>query len=93
MTGSRLLRGLIGPVPFTLPRIGDAGASVSGTAVRAFPRHHARVQRRELQVQTALECLECDASSDDARGWKAFVDDEGELLVYCAACADREFGE
>ena len=51
------------------------------------------MQRRELQVETALECLECDASSGDARGWKAFVDDEGELLVYCAACADREFGD
>lgn len=53
-----------------------------------------RVNRHETQQQEiVLECLECGTASEHARGWKAFLDAEDELLVYCAACADREFGD
>lgn len=45
------------------------------------------------QAEAVLECLECGSSSESARGWKAYLDDESELLVYCADCAEREFGE
>jgi hypothetical protein len=44
-------------------------------------------------VEATLECLECGAESTETRGWKAFLDEELDLLVYCAACAEREFGE
>jgi hypothetical protein len=51
------------------------------------------VQGRDTTAVRVLECLECGERSDEGRGWKAFVDEELDLLVYCAACADREFGE
>jgi hypothetical protein len=50
-------------------------------------------QRRPFAPERVLECLECGEESTEARGWKAFLDEELDLLVYCAACADREFGE
>jgi ribosomal protein S27E len=51
------------------------------------------VTPRNSQLQAELECLECGEVSTEGRGWKAFLDEEHELLVYCAACAEREFGE
>jgi hypothetical protein len=45
----------------------------------------------EKQCVAVLVCLECEAESHEARGWRAYVDDD-ELLVYCADCAVREFG-
>ena len=50
------------------------------------------MQRRpdhETCVST-LVCLECGDESDDAQGWRAYVDD-GDILVYCTQCAIREF--
>ena len=44
---------------------------------------------QELSIAT-LVCLECGDESDEARGWRAFVDDD-DLLVYCRDCAAREF--
>ena len=51
------------------------------------------MQRRPEQEQrvAALVCLECGDESDEAVGWRAYID-EDELLVYCSDCADREFG-
>ena len=44
-------------------------------------------------VTFVLECLECGACSEEARGWRAYLDDDSsDVLVYCAACAEREFG-
>lgn len=46
-----------------------------------------------------LECVECgDAARDSGAGWKAYVADgfefpASEVLVYCPACAEREFGD
>jgi hypothetical protein len=31
--------------------------------------------------------------SEEARGWKAYLDEHHEVLIYCADCAEREFGE
>ena len=51
------------------------------------------MQTGRSSLQPTLECLECGDESSEARGWKAYVDEELGLLVYCAACAEREFGE
>ncbi len=40
-----------------------------------------------------LECVECRARSDEARGWRAYLDeDSSDVWMYCADCARREFG-
>ncbi len=55
------------------------------------------VSRLPLQ-DDVVRCVECDRVAEGAvDGWKAFVGGgyEGEpieVLVYCDACADREFG-
>ena len=49
----------------------------------------ARRPERELSV-APLVCLECGDESDEAHGWRAYVDGD-DLLVYCGDCAAREF--
>ena len=51
------------------------------------------VQRRSEEEQrvATLVCLECGDESDDAPGWRAYLD-EDDVLVYCEDCAVREFG-
>ena len=52
------------------------------------------------QVSNPIECVECSRrpSYEDAVGWQAFlVSDpesrsDGEIVIYCPACARREFG-
>lgn len=46
------------------------------------------------QVTFVLECVECGTRSEgDARGWRAYLDEDStDVWVYCAACAEREFG-
>lgn len=44
------------------------------------------------QVSLELECIECGARSDEATGWKAYVDEDDGVVTYCAYCAWREFG-
>jgi hypothetical protein len=39
-----------------------------------------------------LVCQECRFEDDQGFGWKAYIADEFEVLVYCPACAKREFG-
>jgi hypothetical protein len=46
-----------------------------------------------------LRCVECGAESDQlASGWRAYLapdaedKPEGELLMFCPECAEREFG-
>jgi ribosomal protein L44E len=46
-----------------------------------------------------LRCTECGAVSRDGRGWRAYfvgvgdeVDPDEEVVTYCPACAEREFG-
>jgi DNA-directed RNA polymerase subunit RPC12/RpoP len=45
----------------------------------------------EKLVAGDLVCLECGAESGPARGWRAYLDAEATLLVYCPQCAAREF--
>jgi hypothetical protein len=45
------------------------------------------------QVITVLECLECGARDEAAEGWRAYLEPDGDgLLIFCAECAEREFG-
>jgi hypothetical protein len=48
-------------------------------------------QAQEEQAVDALVCLECRTESASAQGWRAYLDAEGSLLVYCRPCASREF--
>jgi hypothetical protein len=48
-------------------------------------------QAAEEQIVGGLVCLECRTESGPGRGWRAYVDDEACLLVYCPQCAAREF--
>jgi hypothetical protein len=38
-----------------------------------------------------LRCVECDDESDDGIGWRAYLDTDNEIVIYCADCATREF--
>jgi hypothetical protein len=46
------------------------------------------------QVTFVLECVECATQSEgEARGWRAYLDeDSSDVGIYCAVCAEREFG-
>lgn len=45
------------------------------------------------QVTFVLECIECGRRSEEARGWRAYLDeDSSDVCVYCGDCAEREFG-
>jgi hypothetical protein len=52
------------------------------------------------QVKSPLECVECHKrlSYEDAAGWQAYIagdpdiEDDEEIVIYCPACARREFG-
>ncbi len=46
-----------------------------------------------LNVTIVLECLECGIRDDAAKGWRAYLDPDGDgLLFFCHDCAQREFG-
>jgi hypothetical protein len=32
-------------------------------------------------------------SPPDAAGWRAYLDDAGQAVVFCTECAEQEFGE
>jgi hypothetical protein len=47
------------------------------------------------QLEAAPRCIECHATwtEDDGSRWRAYLtDDEPAVVIYCACCADREFG-
>ena len=56
--------------------------------------------RRMGQVKSPLVCVECHKrlSYEDAAGWQAYIvgdpeiEDDAEIVIYCPACARREFG-
>jgi len=53
----------------------------------------ARPERKDAAA-AKLICAECGAGSPpDARGWRAYLTDDGEAEVFCPECAAREFGE
>jgi hypothetical protein len=38
------------------------------------------------------DCLECNRPwLDSAERWRAYIDGDGEILIYCPGCASREF--
>jgi hypothetical protein len=65
---------------------GHCGGAADARDCRAMQRR----PDQEERVAT-LVCLECGEESDEAPGWRAYLDDE-DVLVYCAHCATREFG-
>jgi hypothetical protein len=53
-----------------------------------------RGRRRLTGDAVALICAECGAlSASAADGWRAYLTDDGEAVMFCPACAEREFGE
>ena len=52
------------------------------------------------RTKPALECVECrkTPSYENTAGWQAFlvgdpdIEDDEEIVIYCPACARREFG-
>jgi hypothetical protein len=73
-------------------------------ATREIPISHPAVQvdigrpYRWGVESHSMQCEECGAEADyRAAGWRAYRNDEPEdeepiILVYCPACAEREFG-
>jgi hypothetical protein len=44
-------------------------------------------------VTIVLECLECGARDEAAKEWRAYLEPDGDgVLIFCADCAEREFG-
>lgn len=45
------------------------------------------------EQEQALVCVECQAVSEgQAFGWRAYLGDDDEALIFCPRCAEREFG-
>ncbi len=41
-----------------------------------------------------LVCAECGITSPPgAAGWRSYLTDDGEAVVFCPECAEREFGD
>ena len=56
------------------------------------PESQKRPESQE-NVTFVLECEECRARSREGRGWRAYLDeDSSDVAIYCAECAEREFG-
>ena len=45
------------------------------------------------QVEFVLECIECGERDDRGVGWRAYLDADDEVWIYCSDCAEREFGD
>ena len=46
----------------------------------------------QQHVSIVLECLECGNRDDSARGWRAYLEPDGDgVLIFCPDCAHREF--
>jgi hypothetical protein len=52
------------------------------------------VSEPAAELPVVLVCAECGATSDDAAaGWRAYLDADDEVAVFCVAYASREFDE
>jgi hypothetical protein len=65
----------------------------------SFNPSQALGSRARMDQARELRCTECGAVSRDGRGWRAYfvgvgdeVDPDEEVVTYCPACAEREFG-
>jgi hypothetical protein len=46
------------------------------------------------KVTIVLKCVECGVRDDAAKGWRAYLEPDGDgLLIFCRGCAQREFGK
>jgi hypothetical protein len=45
------------------------------------------------ETVAAVRCVECGRQAEPGELWRLFFADLGEVAVYCAGCAEREFGE
>ena len=50
-------------------------------------------ERQPQAVLFVLECIECGARDERGIGWRAYLDADDDVWIYCAACAEREFGD
>ena len=43
-------------------------------------------------AEDRLVCAECGRESEpDAAGWRAYLDDDDQAVMFCPECAEREF--
>jgi hypothetical protein len=49
-------------------------------------------QRIDPKPLICIECLRRVQPCEPARLWRAYLTHDGEAVVYCPACAAREFG-
>jgi hypothetical protein len=46
------------------------------------------------EAERVLRCAECGCeSTPEARGWRAYLADDGQAFTFCPDCAEREFDE
>ena len=44
-------------------------------------------------VLFVLECTECGARDEGGVGWRAYLDVDDEVWIFCPDCDERAFGE
>lgn len=85
-------------------RISTLRAASRGTFPNAGPGHETVIRLTVMTQETTnrrMTCVECGAvaaaNASSARGWRAYLTDEGDppvyVAVYCPSCARREFGK
>jgi hypothetical protein len=45
------------------------------------------------QVEFVLECIECGERDDRGLGWRAYLDVDDDVWIYCVTCSGRELGD
>jgi hypothetical protein len=74
-----------------------AGRVASRTSGRTSPGGWRLRDCRPMSTEVAgdavpLVCAECAAvSPSDADGWRAYLADDGDAVMFCPDCASREF--
>jgi hypothetical protein len=61
--------------------------------MKLAPAKSAERPRPREGARGVLVCAERGATSlPDAEGWRGYLDDDGEAVMFCPDCAEREFG-
>ncbi len=50
-------------------------------------------KRQPQKVLFVLECIECGRRDERGLGWRAYLDADDDVWVYCRDCAEFEFGD
>jgi hypothetical protein len=45
------------------------------------------------ETVAAIRCAECSRHQKAGELWRVFFADLAEIVIYCASCAEREFGD